>query len=47
MVRGQRDMSIKVVQLSYGFTLNEIVNYLGIRYASVDKAVTKPAASKK
>jgi len=47
MVKGQRDMSIKVARLSYGFTLNEIADYLRIHYASVDKVVTKPAASKK
>jgi len=46
MVEG-KDMSIKVARLSYGFTLNEIVDSLRIYYASVDKVVTKPGASKK
>ncbi len=34
-------MSIKVVRVSYGFTLNEIGDDLEIHYASLDKVVTK------
>jgi hypothetical protein len=33
--------------MSYGFTLNEIGDDLGIHHPSVDKVVTKPAASNK
>ncbi len=40
-------MSIKVARMSYGFTLNESADHLGIHYASVDKVITKAAASKK
>jgi hypothetical protein len=40
-------MSIKVAPMSYAFTLNEFVDCLGIHYASVDKVVTKAAASEK
>jgi DNA-binding transcriptional regulator LsrR (DeoR family) len=47
MVKGQRDTSIKVAHMSYEFTLNEIADYLGIHYASVNKVITKAAASKK
>ena len=38
-------MSIKVARMSDGFSL--IADYLRIYYASVDKVVTKAAASKK
>ncbi len=40
-------MSIKVARMSYGFTLNEIGDYLGIHYASTNKVITKVASSKK
>jgi hypothetical protein len=33
--------------MNYGFTLNEIADYLRIYYTSVDKGVTKAAASNK
>jgi plasmid maintenance system antidote protein VapI len=36
-----------VVRLSYGFTLNEIADYLGIHYARINKVITKAAASQK
>jgi hypothetical protein len=47
MVKGQRDRSIKVARMSYGFTLNEISDYLGIHFASVDEVLTKACVSKK
>ncbi len=40
-------MSGKVARMSYGFTLNEIGDCLGIHYASVDKVRRKAVASKK
>jgi hypothetical protein len=29
MVKGQKDISIEAARMSYGFTLNEIADYLG------------------
>ncbi len=40
-------MSSKVARMTFGFTLSEIADYFGVRHASVDKVVTKAAASKK
>jgi len=47
MAKGQRGMSIKVVPMSYGFTLNEIADYWGIHFARINKVIAKAAASKK
>jgi hypothetical protein len=47
MVKAQSDTSMKVARMSDGSTLNEIGDDLGIHYASVDKVVTKAAASEK
>ncbi len=40
-------MSIKVGPMSYGFTLNEIADHLGIHHARINKVITKAASSKK
>jgi DNA-binding CsgD family transcriptional regulator len=47
MVKGQRDLSIMVAHMSYGIPLDEIADYLRIHYDSVNKMITKAAASKK
>ncbi len=40
-------MSIKAARMSYGFTLNAIVDDLGIRYDRINEVIIKAAASRK
>ena len=43
----KRDISINAAHMSYGYTLKEIADYLGIHYTTVSKVIAKAEASKK
>jgi len=44
---GQRDIRINAAHLSYGYTLKEIADYLGIHYTTVSKVIGRGGASRK
>jgi len=46
-VMGQRDEGINAAHLSYGYTLKEIADYLGIHYTTVSKVIGKAEVNKK
>ena len=43
----QRDISIHVAHMSYGYTLKEIADYFGIHYTTVSKVIANVAVNKK
>jgi hypothetical protein len=46
-VKGQRDMGINIAHISYGYTLKEIADYLGIHYTTVSKVIGKAEVNNK
>jgi len=45
--KGQRDMGINTAHMSYGYSLKEIADYLGIHYTTVSKVIGKAEINKK
>jgi hypothetical protein len=41
--KAKRDISINVAHMSYGYTLKEIADYLGIHYTTISKVIVKAA----
>jgi REP element-mobilizing transposase RayT len=45
--KGKRDRAINAAHMSYGYTLKEIADYLGIHYTTVSKVIGRAGVNKK